>query len=389
MKESIIILDWILFTCTALSVAYLCFFAFLSLLKRPNSYPQSDKTSRILILFPAYKEDSVIEFSVKSVINQLYPKEYFHILVISDQMQDATIRRLSDLPVQILPIVNERQTKARALQLAVQDIDKDTYDIVVVLDADNVIEPDFLTQINNAYQSGIYAMQVQRIAKNPQTDTALLDAASEAMNNSFFRKGQIRIGLSAALSGSGMAFDFIWFKDHIANVLSAGEDKELEVLLLKEGVYIEYLEDVVVYDEKIANPEGFSRQRRRWLAAQYGTLKQAIKELPNALISRSWDYCNKLFQWMMLPRVLLLGTILFFAFVFTIFHWQWSLKWWGLLFCLIVAFSMALPDELFDKQLKKALKKVPKLSFLMFINLFKLKGANRKFIHTQHGEETE
>ena len=87
----------------------------------------------------------------------------------------------------------------------------------------------------------------------------------------------------------------------------------------------------------------------------------------------------------MLPRVLLLGIIIFLAFVFTFFHWQWSLKWWGLLFCLIVAFSMALPDELFDKRLKKALKKVPILFFLMFINLFRLKGVNRKFIHTRHG----
>ncbi|WP_298651191.1 glycosyltransferase [uncultured Proteiniphilum sp.] len=385
MKESIIILDWILFTYVALSVVYLCFFAFLSLFKRSESYPQSDKKNRILVLFPAYKEDKVIESSVQSILTQNYPKEYFHIVVISDQMQDTTIRQLSELPVQVLPIVNERQTKARALQLAIQDIDRNAYEIVVILDADNTVEPDFLSQVNNAYQSGIYAMQAQRIAKNPQTDTALLDAASEAMNNSFFRKGQTQIGLSAALSGSGMAFDFIWFKEQIPKVSSAGEDKELEVLLLKEGVYIEYLENVLIYDEKIVDPESFSRQRRRWMAAQYGTLKQAIKELPGAIITLNWDYCNKLFQWMMLPRVLLLGTITLLAFVFTFFHWQWSLKWWGLLFCLIVAFSMALPDELFDKRLKKALRKIPLLFFLMFINLFRLKGVNRKFIHTRHG----
>lgn len=385
MKEGIIILDWILFTYTALSVAYLCFFAFLSLFKRSESYPQSDKKNRILILFPAYKEDKVIESSVQSILEQDYPKEYFHVVVISDQMQDATIRRLSELSVQVLSIVNECQTKARALQLAVHDIDENAYEIVVILDADNVVDPDFLSRINDAYQSGIFAMQAQRIAKNPQTDTALLDAASEAMNNSFFRKGQTRVGLSAALSGSGMAFDFIWFKEHIPKVSSGGEDKELEVLLLKQGVYIEYLENIFVYDEKIADSEGFSRQRRRWLAAQYGTLKQAVKELPGAIITRNRDYCNKLFQWIMLPRVLLLGIIIFLAFVFTFFHWQWSLKWWGLLFCLIVAFSMALPDELFDKRLKKALKKVPILFFLMFINLFRLKGVNRKFIHTRHG----
>lgn len=385
MREIIIVIDWILFIYVAMSVAYLCFFAFLSLLKSSEPYPKSDKKSPILILFPAYKEDKVIESSVQSILTQDYPQEYFHIMIISDQMQETTIRRLSKLPLQILSIVNDRQTKANALQLAVSGIDKNTYEIVVILDADNSVEPDFLSRVNDAYQFGIYAMQAQRIAKNPQTDTALLDGASEAMNNSFFRKGQTRIGLSAALSGSGMAFDFGWFKEHILKVSTAGEDKELEVLLLKQGVYIDYLEKAIVYDEKIVDPKSFSRQRRRWLAAQFGALKQAIKEFPIAIINRNWDYCNKLFQWMMLPRVLLLGIISLLAFVFTIFHWPWSLKWWGLLLGLIIAFSMALPDELFDKRLKKALRKIPLLFFLMFINLFRLKGANRKFIHTRHG----
>lgn len=385
MREIIIVIDWILFIYVAMSVAYLCFFAFLSLLKSSEPYPKSDKKSPILILFPAYKEDKVIESSVQSILTQDYPKEYFHIMIISDQMQETTIRRLSKLPLQILSIVNDRQTKANALQLTVSGIDKNAYEIVVILDADNSVEPDFLSRVNDAYQFGIYAMQAQRIAKNPQTDTALLDGASEAMNNSFFRKGQTRIGLSAALSGSGMAFDFGWFKEHILKVSTAGEDKELEVLLLKQGVYIDYLEKAIVYDEKIVDPKSFSRQRRRWLAAQFGALKQAIKEFPIAIINRNWDYCNKLFQWMMLPRVLLLGIISLLAFVFTIFHWPWSLKWWGLLLGLIIAFSMALPDELFDKRLKKALRKIPLLFFLMFINLFRLKGANRKFIHTRHG----
>lgn len=385
MREIIIVIDWILFIYVAMSVAYLCFFAFLSLLKSSEPYPKSDKKSPILILFPAYKEDKVIESSVQSILTQDYPQEYFHIMIISDQMQETTIRRLSKLPLQILSIVNDRQTKANALQLTVSGIDKNAYEIVVILDADNSVEPDFLSRVNDAYQFGIYAMQAQRIAKNPQTDTALLDGASEAMNNSFFRKGQTRIGLSAALSGSGMAFDFGWFKEHILKVSTAGEDKELEVLLLKQGVYIDYLEKAIVYDEKIVDPKSFSRQRRRWLAAQFDALKQAIKEFPIAIINRNWDYCNKLFQWMMLPRVLLLGIISLLAFVFTIFHWPWSLKWWGLLLGLIIAFSMALPDELFDKRLKKALRKIPLLFFLMFINLFRLKGANRKFIHTRHG----
>src|SRR5690606_12570128 len=130
-----------------------------------------------------------------------------------------------------------------------------SFDVVVILDADNVVLPDFLSKINDAYQSGVIAMQGQRVAKNPQTDIALLDAASEAMNNSFFRKGQVVIGLSAALSGSGMAFDFKWFKKHMPQFSTAGEDKEMEAMLLKQGIYIGYLDEVAIYDEKTADSD--------------------------------------------------------------------------------------------------------------------------------------
>lgn len=383
MIEIVGILDWVLFVCASVSVAYLCIFAFLSLRKQPDSYPCSVKKSTILVLFPAYKEDRVIESSVQSFLNQDYPKDQYHLLVVSDQMQEDTLLRLGRYPIEVLNIENHAQTKARALQLAVENVSSNSFEIVVILDADNIVLPNFLSRMNDAYQSGIIAMQGQRLAKNPQTDIALLDAASEAMNNSFFRKGQVVVGLSAALSGSGMAFDFKWFKKHIQQFSTAGEDKEMEAMLLKQGIYIEYLDEVAIYDEKTADSDGFSRQRRRWLAAQYGALRRSLKDLPAAIFCGNWDYCNKLFQWMMPPRVLLLGLIVCVIILTSFFHWQWSLKWWMLLFVLIMTFSMALPDEMFDKRLKKALRKVPYMFLLMFINLFRLKGVNRSFIHTR------
>jgi cellulose synthase/poly-beta-1,6-N-acetylglucosamine synthase-like glycosyltransferase len=383
MIEIVSILDWVLFVCSGISVAYLCFFAFLSLNVQPHPYPKSKKKSRILVLFPAHKEDQVIELSVQSFLEQDYPKELYHLVVISDQMQEETLERLKKYPIEVLPIENKNKTKAKALQLAVQGFHKEEFDVVAILDADNIVQTDFLSLINNAYHAGVQAMQGQRIAKNSQTDTALLDAASEAMNNSFFRKGQIQIGFSATLSGSGMAFDFKWFQQHIHLVTTAGEDKELEKILLKQEIFIDYIDELLVFDEKTADTESFSRQRRRWLAAQYGTLKRALNDLPGAIFTRNSDYCNKLFQWMMLPRVLLLGLIVCMSFVLLILHWQWSIKWWMLLLGLIMAFSMAIPDEMFDKRLIKALTKVPYLFLLMFINLFRLKGVNKSFIHTR------
>jgi cellulose synthase/poly-beta-1,6-N-acetylglucosamine synthase-like glycosyltransferase len=215
---------------------------------------------------------------------------------------------------------------------------------------------------------------------------AVLDAASEEMNNAYFRKGHVFLGMSSALSGSGMAFDYNWFRANIGKISSAGEDKELEALLLKQRIYIEYLHEVPVYDEKVQSSSAFYKQRQRWLAAQFGTLGTALKDLPHALFSGNIDYADKLLQWMMLPRLLLLGFISLLSIVIPFIQLEWTPKWWGLLIMLAVTFGLAIPKEMDNKKLEKALRKLPLLFILMFVNLFRLKGVNKKFIHTSHGK---
>ena len=43
-------------------------------------------------------------------------------------------------------------------------------------------------------------------------------------------------------------------------------------------------------------------------------------------------------------------------------------------------------DELMDERLKRALRRTPVLFLLMAANLFRLRGVNRRFIHTEHGK---
>ena len=124
------------------------------------------------------------------------------------------------------------------------------YDIAVVMDADNVTVPGFLSEVNRAYSAGVQAMQAHRTGKNLNTDIALLDGVSEEINNGFFRSGHNALGLSAGLAGSGMAFDYFWYYDAVQSLETAGEDKELELTLLECGMHTVYLENLPVYDEK-------------------------------------------------------------------------------------------------------------------------------------------
>ncbi|MDD3507443.1 MAG: glycosyltransferase [Parabacteroides sp.] len=382
-------IDSLCFFLLGTSVLYLFVFALLSHIKRKDIYPAAGKLHRFVILYPAYKEDRVIENAISNFLEQDYPKSCYDVVVISDQMQDDTINRLKSMPVTLMKVHFQQSSKAKAMQYAMENLDKNTYDMVVIMDADNTVEPNFLHELNKAYHSGCLVIQAHRMAKNLNTDTAILDAVSEEINNSIFRKGHVRLGLSAALIGSGMAIDFQWFKKNIFKLQTAGEDKELEALLLKENIFIEYLEHVNVYDEKTQKDSTFYNQRRRWLASQLFAIKNNIGKLPGALFDGKFDYANKICQWMMLPRVLLLGFIGIISVIVLLYQWTWAIKWFILELLLVITLSLAVPDYLVNEQFKKAVWKAPKLFLLMTLNLFRLRGVNKKFIHTEHGENNK
>lgn len=383
------LIDTIIFILIGIPVLYLFLFAVYSLKNWKEKYPASNVVYKIVILIPAYKEDRIIEKTIRSLLLQDYPREAYSIVVISDHISDEVNEKLARLPITLLIPVFYKSSKANALNFAMEYLAKESvlkrikYDIVTILDSDNIVEANYLRDISNAYHQDIKAMQAHRVAKNRDTRTAILDAVSEEINNSIFRKGHVNMGLSSALIGSGMAFDYKWFAENITNVSTAGEDKELEVLLLKQGIYIDYLNDTFVYDEKVSQSAAFYKQRRRWLAAQFGILSSSVKELPNAIKTGNLDYCDKLFQWMMLPRIVLVALLGLMSIGTIFIDWSWAVKWWLLLLMLLFALAFAIPDYLVDKSFKKAITHIPLLGVMMILNMFRLRGVNKDFIHTE------
>lgn len=383
------LIDTIIFVIVGISVLYLFVYAFYSLKGWKTKYPHSEKLCRFAILIPAYKEDGIIEKTIRSLLLQDYSRDLYNIVVISDQMSEQVNERLRALPITLLTPVFAKSSKANSLNFAMDYLVDESknknfkYDIVTILDSDNIVESDYLRDISDAFRQEIKAVQAHRVAKNRDTRTAVLDAVSEEINNSIFRKGHVNMGVSSALIGSGMAFDFDWFVQNIKNATTAGEDKELEVMLLKQGIYIDYLNDTLVYDEKVAKSAAFYNQRRRWLAAQFSILGSSIRELPDAIRTGNLDYCDKLFQWMLLPRIVLVMLLCVMSVIPVFIDWTWAIKWWILLLMLLFALAFAIPDYLVDKRFKESISHIPLLGFMMIFNLFRLRGVNKNFIHTQ------
>ncbi|HUX83728.1 MAG TPA: glycosyltransferase, partial [Chitinophagaceae bacterium] len=195
------IIHWIIaLLCTALfvylaaSTLYLLFFAVLGCLRRPDHFTSYPDRYSIAVLIPAYREDAIICDTVRRVLQQTYPRDRFEVVVIADSLAPATMQQLAALPVSVIPLVAEKSTKSRALRVGLQHFAADRFELALVLDADNVMDPDALEQVNHAFHSGISCCQMHRTAKNRNTPVSVLEGVSEEINNHIFRRGHRAAG---------------------------------------------------------------------------------------------------------------------------------------------------------------------------------------------------
>lgn len=180
-------------------------------------------------------------------------------------MKDITNSALSQMSITLFVVDFKDSMKHKSISYALDHLND--FDRVVIMDADNITDTDFLTRINEATQT-VKVLQAHRTQKNKNTSVAIWDGISEEINNTIFRKGRVNLGLSSALIGSGMVFDFNWLKQHMHECKTFAEDKELEAILAKDNVFVDYSDDIYVYDEKTARQDILIRQRSRWFHAQ-------------------------------------------------------------------------------------------------------------------------
>lgn len=363
--------DWMLFFIVAITVLYMTVFAFASLFNKHGKIPTTERRNRIIVLIPAYKCDATIIHTVKAILGQTYPQRLFDVVVISDHQDEMTNFQLAQQPITLLTPNFKVSTKARSLQYAMNNIPQfKIYNIVVVLDGDNIVLPEFLEELNNAYEAaGSKVIQAHRLSKNRDTAAAILDATFEEINNSIFRRGHITMGLSAAICGSGIAYDFEWFKENIKLCDTAWEDKELESMLMRQHIYVDYFDDIWVFDEKTRDTDAFRKQRNRWASTQFYTILANIRYLPGALVSRHYDFIDKIMQWLLIPRTILMGILLIMSCVMPFIYMSMAIKWWITTAFILFIFAVCTPDYLVDRQWSRAFIKAPIIMLMSVLHI--------------------
>lgn len=391
MLPIIHILFFIVCVYLSLNVVYLLVLSLAGLPAQKKTFTSHHNKKRIAVLITTYMEDKVIAATVASATRHDYPTACFDVYVAAHRLQPQTLTKLRQYNAQIMEVDFSSGSKARSLNFLLNHIDREKYDIALILDGDNIMQPGFLEKINAAFQGDCRAVQAHRTAKNLNTPVAVLDAMSEEINNHLFRRAPNNLGLSASLIGSGMAFEFNRLKD-IYNkpgiIDNPACDREVDFEIMRAGIKVAYLGNAIVLDEKVPTGNVYEKQRRRWLESQLMHLGLFFSS-SGRRARKTADFWNKLFVNLMLPRVLLSVLLLFVLAVSLIEHYarinitNIPFGYWLTLFLTFaVAMMLALPRRYYNGRTARALLHLPIIVFTFIIAVLTMRRNRKEFVHT-------
>ena len=243
------------------------------------------------------------------------------------------------------------------------------YRMLVVLDADSVIEPDFLALVRAEIKDGDQVMQclVKPIGYEHSHISTLI-ALSELVEQSMFERIREKLGWPVRLRGTGMVIDPHILYSVAEELQTELEDIALTLLMAGKGIKVKRLETIWVGDPKPTEPASASRQRARWFRGQWNALWIYRKEIMKIGVQGlgGWSLLSSLF---LKPRwlSLVLGLVLFAISIPNVF-------WLGLFgvfllfnFSLILAGILKMPER---KIFLKAIVFVPGFVFMWLKSIF-------------------
>ena len=251
----------------------------LSSWRKPADYGQHPAAARIAILIAARNEELVLPDLIESLLAQRYPKRLYDIWVIPNNCTDHTAQAAQRAGARVLPCAVPVHCKGDALAFAYEQLKGQGYDAFCVFDADNVVHPLFLQEMNNAYCAGASAAQGYRDSKNPYgSPVSGCSSIYYWMMNRFHNQGKAGLGQSALLGGTGFLISAAALEKLGGwHTQSISEDLELSVQCAQAGIPIAWVPKAITYDEQPLTLRESLKQRRRWTS---GTLQVAADHLP-------------------------------------------------------------------------------------------------------------
>ena len=276
--------------------AVICINLFRQQRKRPK--PCSKKINRFAVIICAYNEEPVIATLLRSLKNQDYPADAYDIHVIADNCTDQTAeiaeREGAHVWKRYDPI---RRSKGFALNWFFRQFNdkwREQYDACAIFDADNLVDPHYLSVMNRELNLGNPIVVGYRMGKNPSSSwVAGCCTLFWLMQSRCFLHPRNSIGLPClSVGGTGFVFDFKVLSSENWKTQSVCEDIEFTFNSIAKGYYVAYAPDAIFYDEQPLLFWQSIKQRYRWSLGSLQCLTFSVPRLINAAqrgSSKVWD----------------------------------------------------------------------------------------------------
>ncbi|WP_425061001.1 hypothetical protein SCACP_17680 [Sporomusa carbonis] len=291
---------------------YYFIIAFFGICKRREEKITTPKNT-FAVIVAAHNEEKVIGQLVENLHVLNYPKELYDIYVVADNCKDHTAQIARNAGAIVYERFNlEQRGKGYALEWMFEKLFglNRHYDAVVVFDADNLVDPNFLKEMNNRLCKGEKVIQGYMDAKNPNdTWIAATFAISFWVVNHIWHLAKYNLGLSSVLGGTGMCISTDILKKYGWGATCLTEDMEFTMKVLLNGIRTTWAHDAIVYDEKPLTFKQSWNQRKRWAQGHFDCANRFIPKLLAEGIKRRdiriLDGVLHLFQ----PHFLILSTV--------------------------------------------------------------------------------
>ena len=235
--------------------------------------PQGEaKPNRYAILIAARNEEAVLPHLLRSINAQDYPQELIRTFVVADNCTDRTAALAEGEGAVVFQRFDSQHIgKGYALNYLLNRIDEteglDNFDAFLIFDADNLLEPDYVRQMNRVCSEGYDAFCGYRNSKNFGANWLSAGYGLWYLHDCVhMNRSRMRLGTPCAVNGTGFGFTRELLRRTGGwRFFTLTEDIEFTTWCATRGIRVGYCHDAILYDEQPTSLAVSIRQRTRWV----------------------------------------------------------------------------------------------------------------------------
>jgi cellulose synthase/poly-beta-1,6-N-acetylglucosamine synthase-like glycosyltransferase len=350
--------------------------------KSRDLHLHSSQSRDYAVVVTAYQETQMLSAVVDSILALNYSN--YTVYIVADNC-DVTNLKFTDDRIKVLSPPGILASNTRSHLYAMNSFVR-PHTHITIIDSDNLLDREYLNQLNLYFDAGFSAVQGLRGAKNTDTEISRLDAVRDIYYHFYDGRILFDLGSSATLAGSGMAFTTDLYSEFLntIDVTGAGFDKVLQNFILRKDNRIAFAEQAIVYDEKTSRSDQLVHQRSRWINTWFKYFKFGFRLIILGLKRMSLN--QFLFGLILLrpPLFMFLSASMIFLMANIWINPIVALWWLIALSLFVLSFVAALVSAKPDAKIYRSLLGIPRFIILQLFSLAKSKNANKKSIATRH-----